>query len=320
MTLAQLRAFLATLELGTFTAAAQHLDITQASVSESIVRLEETLGTALFVRGGRRLVPTSAARTLETHARHTLASADAAIGAVRSLTSLETGVTTFGVLRNANFYGLADLVQEFHHDHPGVRIRMVGLNSHEVAQSVADGELDMGLVVLPVSADSLEFEPLLEDDVWAAFGPVPGPPPPGEPSSEARPVSLEEFVSHGVILYDAHAGWNDPTRRQLLERAQVAGVSVDPWVEVEQVETALSLVATGAGATLVSGSIVRAGRVPEGVQLRPFEDPLTETLALATRPGSPISAASQAIMDRIRTGITGPYGRPSAGPSRRSSR
>lgn len=316
MTLAQLRAFLATLELGSFTAAAAHLDITQASVSESLNRLEESLGARLFVRGGRRLVPTSAAQALEVHARRTLAAADDAVEAVRSLTSLEGGVTTFGVPRNADFYGLADLVQDFHRDHPKVQVRMVGLNSHEVAQSVAGGELDVGLVVLPVTTETLQFEPLLDDEVLAAFGSAsPGR---GEQMpAEGAPVTLEQLTAPGLVLYDAHAGWNDPTRRQLLARAQQAGLSVEPWVEVEQAETALSLVASGTGATLVSASLVRAGRIPSGVRLHPFREPFAETLALATRPDAPISTASREIMDRIRAGIVGPEGHSAA---RRSSR
>src|SRR5690625_1822229 len=127
LTLAQLRAFLKTLETGTFTRAAEELDVSQASVSELIVRLEEHLETRLFVRGARRLVPTAAAGEPKTYAVRAMQATEDAGHAMRALRSLEAGVATFGVPRNANYYGLSTLVEEFHARHPRVRIRMVGL-------------------------------------------------------------------------------------------------------------------------------------------------------------------------------------------------
>ena len=64
MTLNQLRAFLESQRLGSFTAAADELAIAQASVSELVRRLEDELGTQLFVRGSRRLSLTGAGQEL----------------------------------------------------------------------------------------------------------------------------------------------------------------------------------------------------------------------------------------------------------------
>lgn len=297
MTLVQLRAFLAAFDLGTFTAAARELGVSQASVSELIVRLEVELGVSLFVRSSRKLVPTSAADELAVHARRTLRAAEDAISAVRSLTSLEAGVATFGVSRNANYYGLSNLVQEFHAVYPGVKVRMVGLNSYEVAKSVDKGEIEAGFIVLPVPFEGLHIEPLLTDEVFYATA---GPPP------RAGLAELTDLVSEGLVLYDAHSGWNDPTRRQLLDRAHNLGMRLDPIIEVEQADSALSLVAAGTGATLVSGSLVRAGRVPENVQVFPFQAPLLEKLALVSREDASISQATREIMTLIRRLVVGP--------------
>lgn len=294
MTLAQFRAFVAAMELGTLTAAANELEVSQASVSELVSRLEDELGVPLFVRGARRLVPTAAAQQLLPYAHRSLGAADDAAAAMRSLTSLETGVATFGVLRNANFYGLSGLALQFHNAHPGVRLRMVGLNSHFVADAVESGELEAGLVVLPIVSERLEIEPLIVDDVLlATAGPAP----------HAGAATVHDLIEAGPILYDAHSGWNDPTRRQLLDRAQGAGVRIEPVIEVEQVETALSLVAQGAGATIVSASIVRAGAVPDGVDTYPFAVPFEESLAIVTRQGAPISRATSIIVELAKRSI-----------------
>jgi len=294
MTLAQLRAFIAAMELGTLTAAANELDVSQASVSELVSRLEAELGVALFVRGARRLVATAAAEQLLPYALRSLGAAEDAAAAMRSLASLETGVATFGVMRNANFYGLSQLVHRFHAAHPGVRIRMVGINSHFVARAVESGELEAGLVALPLASERLEIEPLMVDEVrFATAGPAPA----------GGAATIHDLIAEGVVLYDAHSGWNDPTRRQLLDRAQAAGVRIEPAIEVEQVESALSLVAQGVGATLVSASIVRSGGLPDGVESYPFAEPFEETIALVTRQGGSISRATSIIADLAKRSI-----------------
>src|SRR5688500_1573956 len=97
MTLNQLRAFVAAERLGSFTAAASHLEIAQASVSELIRRLEEELDAVLFVRGSRRLSLTAAGTELLPYARESVAAADEGTRAVASLGSLGGGTATFGI-------------------------------------------------------------------------------------------------------------------------------------------------------------------------------------------------------------------------------
>lgn len=297
ITLAQLRAFIRTLELGTFTAAADELDVTQASISELISRLEEQLGAILFIRGGRKLAPTPAALELQKHAWRALRATADAQNAIKSLNSLESGVASFGVPRNANYYGLSELVSTFHEAHPNVRVRMVGLNSHDVAEAVSAGSLEAGLVVLPVMASGLEYMPLFEDEVLFATG--------GK-APENGLATITDLTNSGLVLYDAHSSWVDPTRRQLLERAQAQGVLLDPIIEVEQVESALSLVAAGTGATLVSDSLRRKGKIPSGVDVYPFRESFTETIALIARNDSVVSLATQEIIRLVRKTIERP--------------
>lgn len=219
MTLSQLRAFLAAAELGSFTAAAVHLDTTQASISELISRLEREIGMKLFTRGGRRLVPTAAAGVLREHATQSVTSIDNGLQALHAMTALEGGTCTFGVLRNAAYYDLSDLVQRFHYQHPDVKVRLVGLNSALVADSVAQGELEAGLVVLPIAEDRLTVKPLFRDEVlYASAG----------RRRDDEPVTIEEVAAAKLVLYDAFAGWKDPTRRQLLERARLRGLQLNP--------------------------------------------------------------------------------------------
>lgn len=309
MSIGQLRAFLAAVSAGSFTGAAKELDVSQASVSELIRRLEEEVGAALFVRGGRRLLLTAAGEQLRPHAEGAVSSVAAGVQAVASLSALESGTATFGVLRNAAYYALGDLVQRFHQAHPNVQVRLIGLNSVAVAGSVARGEIEAGLVVLPVEEEGLLVTPLLHDEVFYVSG---------RRTPEQGPVSLEELAAARLVLYDAHLGWRDPTRRQLLERARLTGLRLDPVIEVEHVETALSLVALGIGDTIVCSSVARSAAFPQRLHLTPFAEPLYDTVALVRREMTPLSPATQELVSLARQLLMSTVHRPGLSPVRPS--
>lgn len=296
MTLQQLRAFVLAARTGSFTAAASSMGIAQASVSELIRKLEDENATPLFTRGARRLVLTAAGQALLPHAERSVVAADDGWGAVRSVRSLSGGVATFGLLRNAGYYLLSDLVQRFHDAYPDVRVRLLGLNSAEVAAAVAAGTVEAGLVVLPVDDDGLEVTPLLRDEVRFASA---------DPSRTAEPLGIEDFARSRLILYDAHYGGADPTRRQLADRAQLAGVKVEPWIEVEHVESALSLVQRGVGDTVLAGAVARSAACPANVRTVGFREPLFDTIALVRRRSATLSPATRELAELAQQMLLG---------------
>lgn len=286
MTLNQLRAFLAAARLGTFSAAAAELRTTQPSVSELIKRMEDHYRAPLFTRGARRLVLTGAGEELVPYAHQAVDAADGADRALRSLTSLEGGVATFGLLRNANYYFLSELLETFHAQHPQVRLRIIGLNSVQVAEAVTAGDLEAGLVVLPIDSEGLDVTPLMRDEVVYVSA---------HPERTRRPVTMSSLAAAPLILYDAHYGWRDPTRRQLAERAHLEGVSLSAAIEVEHVESALHIVATGAGDTIVSRAVAGNRSFPESLHVVGFADPLYDTIAMVRRQGAVLSPATREI-------------------------
>lgn len=286
MTLNQLRAFLAVTRLGSFSAAAESLGMTQPSISELVRRLEDEYGVKLFVRGPRRLSITAGGEELLPWAEQAVQAADQADRSLRNVTSLTGGVAIFGLLRNANYYFLSQLIENFHGKYPDVRLKIIGLNSVEVADAVAAGDLEAGLVVLPIDVDGLEVMPLIRSEVMFVSA---------DPSRTATPMTIEALAETNLVLYDAHYGWRDPTRRQLQERAQLAGVTLDAVVEVEHVESALGVVAMGGGDTIVSQAIVSSGTFPAGLHTSRFADPLFDTIAVVKRRGAVLSPATREL-------------------------
>ncbi|RAY13720.1 LysR family transcriptional regulator [Actinomadura craniellae] len=292
MTLNQLRAFLLAVRTGSFTAAAAELKMAQASVSELVRRMEDESGMLLFVRGGRRLVLTPAGAELLPYAERAVSSVDEGRQVLKSIGSLDGGAVTFGLLRNASYYLMPDLAQQFHEAHPNVRLKLVGQSSGEVAAAVSAGELEAGLVVLPVDDTGLKVTPLIRDEVLYASA---------DPGRLAVPMDLRRMVAADLVMYDARYGWAAPTRRQLAERAQLEGLKIEPIIEVEHVESALKLVARGVGDTVIPRAVADSPSCPPEVRTVPFAEPLYDTIAFVQRASSALSPGARELARRARS-------------------
>src|SRR5262245_40413516 len=268
MTFQQLRYFLAAAEHGSFTAAARSLYVAQPSLSEQVRQLEAELGVDLFARVGRGIVLTDAGRTFRPEAERVLADVDRARDAVRGIRELRGGTLSFGMFGTASGYLIADLVGDFRKRYPDVRLRLVGQNSSLVADAVRAGRLEAALVVLPVDDDGLEVRPVHREELVVVSRTA---------DRLGDPMTIERLAELPLVLYDAEYGWADPMRRQLAERAQLAGVTLRPVVEVEDLEAALQLAARGIGDTVLARSVLRTMRSARSLHSAPFDDPLWET-------------------------------------------
>ncbi len=288
MTLQQLTYFLAAAEHASFSAAAESLHMAQPSLSEQIRRLEAELGVSLFARTGRRLELTEAGRLLLPQAERTIDAARAAKDSVREVRDVTGGTVAFGTFGSAHHYLLGGLVEEFRARHPSVRVRVVGQNSAEVADAVREGELEAGLVALPVDDRGLDVRPAMrEEQLYIS----------ANPQHVREPITIEALAEVPLILYDARWGADDPMRRQLRERAQEAGVRIEPTIEVEYLTAALELAARGLGDTVGPMSILISRGYSRRLHAVAFDPPLYETFAFITRRNAHLSPATRAFME-----------------------
>src|SRR5918998_1844297 len=274
MTLQQLRYFLAAADHGSFSAAAESLLMAQPSLSDQIRRLESELGVALFARAGRRLALTEAGRMLRPHAERTLASAEDAVESVKEVRTLTGGTVSFGTFGSAHHSLLGALIGDFRRRHPDVRVRVVGQNSVEVADAIRDGRLEAGLIMLPVDDRGLELRPSIQEENHYISA---------SPQRTAKPKTIEEVAAAPLILYDARWGAVDPMRRQLDERAQRAGVRIEPQIEVEYMTAALDLAARRLGDTIASPSVLVTRGFSRRLASISLDPPLYDTYAFVTR-------------------------------------
>jgi DNA-binding transcriptional LysR family regulator len=290
LSLQQIRCFCAAVELGSFTAAAEALRVSQPAVAEQIRKLEHALGADLFVRAGRGVVLTEAGRAFAEHAVRSLRAVEDAADSVGELAALRSGTVALGIFGEPSAWRLDQVVAAFMGRHPGVSVQLVGRNSSAVVERIRRGELEAGVVLLPIDADKVDVRPIVRDEVLYVSA---------DPERTRQPATIERLAATPLVFYDAESADDDPIRRQLAERAQALGIRLQPKVEVELKDMALRLVAAGIGDTYLPSAYTHAPYYPAGLSTAPFRPALHDTFAIITRPGARLSAGVRELLGDV---------------------
>lgn len=108
-------------------------------------------------------------------------------------------------------------------------------------------------MLLPIDDSKLEARPIVRDEILYVSA---------NPKRTRQPATIEQLAHTPLVFYDAESADRDPIRRQLAERAQALGVRLQPKVEVELKDIALSLVTAGIGDTYLPSAFIRQPYYP----------------------------------------------------------
>lgn len=290
ITLHQLRCFVAVYDDGSFTAAASTLGLAQPSVSEQVRLLEQSLGTMLFQRAGRGLLPSEAATVLRTHAQQTLNAAEAAVAAVTSVREEVTGTIRFGVFGTSRLYLDVDLVADVLERYPGVRIELIGQNSMDVHEQLRRGRLEAAIIALPIADAGLAVTPIVRDEIVYVSAVL---------ERVQRPVTATVLATAPLVLSEASWGNQDSTRRQLARAVQSVGGTLTPLIDVEDIETALQIAATGRADAITARGLLRlmGDRLSPNLRWVSLRPRIFDEFAIVVRRDVPLSKASQVVIE-----------------------
>jgi DNA-binding transcriptional LysR family regulator len=279
MDLRRLRLFLAVVDGGGMTRAAEAEHVSQPSVSQAIRELETELGTPLFHRVGRRVVLTAAGEALVEPARQVLRDVETGRAAVEAVAGLTAGRLDLAALPTLAVDPVAPLVGAFRVAHPGINIALADpADAGALVHLVSSGECELGLTAEPIVDPGLTSHPLGHQDLLAVL-------PPGTDASQSMAVAT-------LARFPLVAAPTGTTTRGQLEDA-FADASVIPHIAVvtAQREAILPLVLAGAGATLFPRPLAEQAAALGAVvaSLRPR---LTRPVHLFHRAGSLSPAAA----------------------------
>lgn len=262
-----LAAFAAVVELGSFRAAAERLNLTQPAVSLRVRQLERRLGLALLERLGKGAQPTPAGRQLLPHIQRIDAAIAAALDAVGSYGRGVAGQVRLGTGATACIYLLPALLRQLRRRFPALEILVRTGNTPDILKDLEGNTLDVALVTLPVRGRAFAAEALIEDEIVAVFPPEP--PAPGA----VTPAALAALP---VLLYEPGGS----TRRIIDAWFHRAGVSLRPIMELGSVEALKQLIAAGLGCGLLPRLAVADA---EELVVRPLAPALHRRIGLVMR-------------------------------------
>ncbi|NUU01860.1 LysR family transcriptional regulator [Herbaspirillum robiniae] len=265
-----LQTFVAVIRHGSFSAAADSMDISQPAVSQQVRQLERTLGTPLVERVGRRARATAAGHELLGHAAQIEVAVDAAVEAVSRRAGSAAGRVRLGTGATACIFLLPAVLKDLRRRFPALEITVSTGNTADIAKAVEDNLLDVGLVTMPVSGRMFEITPVLDDEFVLLA-------PPGM-ALPAR-VTAAALADQPVLLFEP--GGN--TRRITDEWFARAGVRLAPVMSLGSVEAIKELVSAGLGCAILPAMAVPQAKPKGGMTVHPLSPRLQRRLAVVIR-------------------------------------
>ncbi len=291
---AQLALFCRVYEDGTVTGAAAAMVLSQPAASMQIRELERELGTELFERRGRRLVPTEAGELFYAYASALVRTWEEAEQALASLRAGRGGHVALGASTTGVMYHLPPLLHAYHAAVPDVRLALDCANTDRVCGWLVRGRADVGLVWGPVRESALVAETV----VMSSFALIL---PAGHPLAEAtapdEEVSPEALQDLPFVLQER----GTMTRRFVEESLGRAGVGPREAMALTSTEEVKLAVEAGLGVGVVAARAVAREVGAGALALRRIRDcDLRRPLMLVTRAEGPGSAAAEGFVAFVR--------------------
>ena len=165
MELHQLRYFVSVADKENFTRAAEACQVAQPSLSQQIIKLEKELGQPLFERLGRRVKITDAGKLLYERATNVLANVDGMKAELHDNLGTGEGRVAIGAIVTAAPFLLPPLLKSFGRSFPKAEVVLHENLTDRILEECRRGDLDIGLVALPIEDNQLHVEPLFEDEL-----------------------------------------------------------------------------------------------------------------------------------------------------------
>lgn len=257
MELHQLRYFVAVAELKSFTRAAERCFVAQPSLSQQIIKLEAELGKPLFERLGRTVRLTDAGRALYLQALSILASVDEAKLRVQDATDELSGTVTVGAIPTIAPFLLPKILQDFHRSLPKANLVLLEDYTDGIVAGCLSGELDLGLLALPILDSQLHVEPLFEEELLLAVSRR-------HRLAKSKRVTFDDLNNEPfILLNDMHC-----LGRQIVSFCNEESCSPAIACRSAQVLTVQQLVASGFGISLLPAMAADLDRDPKRVYRR----------------------------------------------------
>jgi LysR family hydrogen peroxide-inducible transcriptional activator len=292
MELHQLRYFVAAAECQNVSRAADRCHVAQPSLSQQLKKLESFLGAKLFDRVGRGISITDAGRALLPRARQILAQVSDAQANLQREAAACQGTLVVGAIPTMAPYLLPPALEKFRLSYPDCQISVREDLTEQLAEALANNEIDCALVSTPLDDELLEIEVLADEELLVAVTAR-------HAAAGKSHLGIADLRGQPTItLADMHC-----LGRQIEGFCSARHLSRRVVCRTTQMLTILELVALGVGVSMIpemAAAADRSGRC-RYLPLRPGKP--TRQIAVAWRQGRTRPLAATRFIDLIRSNI-----------------
>lgn len=286
MNTTNLATFVAVMQTGSISSAAEKLYITQPAVSKRIKNLEDEFGTALFDTVGRSIIPTAAAYDLLPFVRRWLDDYEACKASLQHAKEVASGRLVIGTSHHIGLHHLAHVLKRFIQTYPAVQLEVRFVDSEEAHKVVLEGEISLAFLTLPPTFDRrLNYHTLWSDPLYFVTGTL-------SPLAQKSKVSLLQLAHYPAILPAAN------TFTSQITLAEFAKHNLRPYatMSTNPLESIRMLVSVGLGwsvlpETLINQDLIKID-MAENIELQ-------RHLGLVTNPNLTRSASMQALLSML---------------------
>ncbi len=281
MNLRDLRYLVALADLKHFGRAAEASFVSQPTLSTQLMKFEAELGVSLIERNPRNVMLTPTGEAVVARARAILREADEIKNIARRAKDPESGMVKLGIFPTLGPYLLPHIIPPVITRFPKLELILVEEKTEVILKKLHDGELDCGILALPVHDDSLHVEYLFEEDFVLAV-------PAGHAFAKKKKAKLADLAEERLLLLDdGHC-----LREQALEVCHMAGAGEKSGFRATSLETLRHMVAAKVGMTLLPALTVHPPSPNSAaVALVPFSRPVPHRrIAMVWRRRSALSA------------------------------
>jgi LysR family transcriptional regulator for metE and metH len=176
------------------TRAADRLHVTQSAVSHQLREIEARLGTPLFHRSGRRMVPTPAGAHLVQSAARVLEEIDRAESAIGQLARHDAGEFRVCTQCHTGYHWLPPLLHAVRRRFPKVEVRIAPEHTDHAIGALLDGKIDLAILNGDPKDSRLRLQPLFQDEHALIVAP-------GHPFAKRAFVTAEQISRERLFLY-----------------------------------------------------------------------------------------------------------------------
>lgn len=239
----QLLAALTVARLGSFTRAAQELELSQPALSRQVMGLEKALGVRLFERIGRTVRLTGPGEELISHLGPLLEELTRLTSNLSAASGTTSGRVRLGATESIAVHSLPTILRPFIQQHRRVNLRLVCRTSELLPDMVASGELDLAVCALENDPPGLTVRRLWEEELILVL-------PMNHPS---RSRSILSYLNEDFILLPS----STVTRRLLDRQLRERGANLKVVLEHDSAEVIKAMVLAGLGLAILPESTIR---------------------------------------------------------------